>query len=249
MKVVFLDTETTGTDKTTDEIIELAIIQYDTYTKEINKLYHNKFLPSVAITEEALAIHEITLESLKDCIKFTIDAPLIQSLISNKIIGGHNVSFDITILNRQLVESNEKGIPINTDTVDTFLIEKVVNSHKLSETYLRYTKSELTNAHSAYDDTIASIKILENQLAVHNLTIEEALTSKVKSKLGGSNVNWLDYGHCFYLENDEIKFGFGKHKTESVLIYPGYLKWMLANQFGYDTKEICKYILKKIKGD
>lgn len=248
MNVVFIDTETTGIDKSKDRVVEFAMIQVDYETLEpINNI---NFLvnPEMPIPKEASDIHEITDILVASSHNFSHFAPLIQEWLSGDdlVIGGQNVEFDIQILNRQLIESGHKGISVNVKTIDTLLIEKLVNSHRLEAMYKRYTGKELVNAHSATVDIVACIAVLQKQrLLLPSFNCISDLSSVVKEKLGYDEFIWLDHQHCFYLADDNtVKFAFGKHKGQVAKDKPDYLLWILNNQFNPDTKAVAMKLLE-----
>lgn len=90
--LVFLDTETTGLD-TDAQIIEIAIIDG---TGDV--LVDLRLKPSVAIDEQAQAVHGISIEDVNDYPQW----PEVESTIQNALIGKkvviYNADFDIRLL-------------------------------------------------------------------------------------------------------------------------------------------------------
>lgn len=95
MKVI-LDTETTGTGST-DEVIELAIIDTDT----AETLFHGRFRPTVRIDPGAQRVHGIGIDDL-------IDAPtwpdhhdsIVSILTAAERVLIYNADFDVRMINQ-----------------------------------------------------------------------------------------------------------------------------------------------------
>lgn len=237
----YLDTETTGVDTAKDEIIEICLY------KDESTFIHEFICPSIPISKEASDIHGMTNETLTGHVNFSHHAKLIQEFVKDCIIVGHNVRFDIQILNRQLIENGFKGIPVDTETIDTFILEKFLNSHKLDETYQRYYGKKPDVSHSAFHDVLTCKAIFDAQKKHDTLEypkpIEFFLTSNIQKEMGYENKMYLDWAKCFYEKDNVIYFGFGSNKDKPAKDNYGYLKWMINQNFGVDTKAIVSHLL------
>ena len=63
MKLVFVDTETTGLDRQSDDMIELAAIRIDWRTWATESVFYRRFLPTRTVPEEAAKINGYTPET------------------------------------------------------------------------------------------------------------------------------------------------------------------------------------------
>lgn len=93
--VVWIDTETTGLDPAKAEIIELAIVD-----SQRNILFNSRIKPSRIEDAEpkALEVNGYTPEDWGGTKPFSEHAEEILALLKWKIIGGHNPSFDLSML-------------------------------------------------------------------------------------------------------------------------------------------------------
>lgn len=176
MKILYLDTETTGiTYRST--IIQLAgIIEIDGEVKEIIDLYCSPF-PDSEISEEALAITGLSKEKILQfeaapvvCEKFTSILGNYVNKYDKKdkfIVIGHNVKFDLDMLRNWAYRCGEKFIASYIDfksEFDTLAYTKCLKTlgrlpatedNKLT-TLCEAFKIPLENAHNALADIEAT---------------------------------------------------------------------------------------------
>lgn len=89
---VFLDTETTGTDRSS-EIIEFCIINHDGQL-----LFDSLVKPSVSIPFQAMQIHGITNEMVKTAPPWYRIWPEIESMLIGRAVGIYNAEFDLRMI-------------------------------------------------------------------------------------------------------------------------------------------------------
>lgn len=104
MKIVVLDTETTGLDRTEDEPVSIAMIDGDG-----NVIIDTLVKPLLKRSwAEAQQIHGISPEDVKDAPYMVSILPTIRKAIEEAdLVVGYNLEFDIHML-RQLVESSKQ---------------------------------------------------------------------------------------------------------------------------------------------
>lgn len=152
---LFIDTETTGLNNC--RLIELAWAPFN------GNIQVRRFKPPVTITEEALGIHGITEEMLEGCNPFSEDPQYaeIKALFEGSTIIGHNVSFDIGVLERE-------GIHI-THSIDTKRIAKKLyknlKSYSLQALREHLSLDDPGLAHSAGGD-VAVLRALSIRMTV-----------------------------------------------------------------------------------
>jgi DNA polymerase-3 subunit epsilon len=89
-RYVILDTETTGLGKT-DEIVQLAVIDLDG-----NVLFNENIKPTKRkrMSQEAVAIHGLTIKTLSQCPTFAELAEPLERAIGGKTVIAYNALFD-----------------------------------------------------------------------------------------------------------------------------------------------------------
>lgn len=158
--IVVFDTETTGLDIDNDEIIQIAAIKIDGKGDLIDKL--NLYVKSKKSVGDSFYVHGISDDILKEKgIEKDIALNQLLNFIGNSLIVGHNVTFDISILNSELERNNMSSH--NFDYYDTCLISKRFitdqPNYKL-ETLSKNLHLEHESSHDALDDVKATAYLL-----------------------------------------------------------------------------------------
>jgi DNA polymerase-3 subunit epsilon len=91
-KPVFLDTETTGTDKI-DNIVEISIIDHDG-----SILIDTLVKPVGKISPGAMAVHRITDEMVAGAPRWSEVWPKLVAILSGRLIGIYNADFDLRMM-------------------------------------------------------------------------------------------------------------------------------------------------------
>jgi DNA polymerase-3 subunit epsilon len=172
--LICLDCETTGLDTENDEIIEIAIVKF-TLENELASL-DTLIDPKRPIPLESTAIHNISDQMVKD--KPHIEELLdeITTLIGKYPIMGHNVGFDIKMIEAALRRHNHSRSIISNPVIDTLRLARLYGeSPKNSLEVLReHFNIPEEGAHRAMNDVIVNIKVFE-RLAYGFTTTEEML--------------------------------------------------------------------------
>lgn len=119
MREIVLDTETTGMDpETGDRIVEIGCVELMNHipTGRTLQLYIN---PEREVPPEAVAVHGITNEFLKDKPVFSQVYPEFVAFIRGAKLVIHNAEFDMKFINYQLKDVGEAPVPWSevTDTL------------------------------------------------------------------------------------------------------------------------------------
>lgn len=102
MRQIFLDTETTGLSADSgDRIIEIGCVELLNRKLTGNNL-HFYLNPGRDSHEEALKVHGITTEFLKDKPKFSVVADELLAYLQDAEVIIHNAAFDVGFLNKEL---------------------------------------------------------------------------------------------------------------------------------------------------
>ncbi len=250
-RVVAFDLETTGLDVEKDRIIEFCFIILD---DDLNPADTHSSLvnPGMPIPQESVAVHGITDDMVADAPPFSHFARRIQSLIKDKVLVAHNHRFDMGFLNAELQRAGMAGVAVNHPCIDTLTIEHFVNSHRLEDTYTRYSGKSLEGAHRSEADTLATVEVLRGQRRVHGDRLPtdlEGLLHKNIDRLRNPDREpreWLDHGRRFYRDGSGVaRFAFGKHRDAAVADHPDYLDWIIRSDFPPDTKGVAHRLMQE----
>jgi len=98
--IIFFDLETTGTNITTDRIVEISMIKIMPNGEERERSF--RINPEMPIPAEATAVHHITDEDVAKCRTFKeIAKDLAQSFLGCDIAGFNSNKFDIPMLDQE----------------------------------------------------------------------------------------------------------------------------------------------------
>ena len=240
--IVFFDLETTGVDTSKDRIVEISMIKVmpdgskDIKTRRVN--------PEMHIPAEATAIHGITDEDVKDEPTFRQLAKSLAQFIQGCDFGGFNSNrFDLPLL---VEEFQRVGVDVDLKRrkfVDVQNIFHKKEQRTLVAAYKFYCDKDLTDAHSAAADTMATYEVLCAQLdryedLENNIDFLAEYSARDKA---------ADYaGRILYNDEGKEIFGFGKYKGKTVeevfRIEPSYYAWMMNGDFPLYTKKVITEI-------
>jgi len=238
----FFDLETTGTDVSKDRIIEIAIIKVN--IDGSRESFEIRLNPGIPIPIESTLIHGITDEMVANEPKFKDKARNIYNFLKGCDLAGFNSDrFDIPLLVEELLRADLDFDFKNTKTIDVQNIFHKMEARTLSAALKFYCDKELTDAHTAIADANATLDVLLAQLDRYselepNVDFLNHFSTRKKT---------ADFaGFLIYNKDDEICFGFGKHKgkkvNEILKEEPGYFGWILNAEFPRYTKKILTEI-------
>lgn len=164
--IVVFDVESTGTDVTTDEIIQIAAIKIDSKGNIIDT-YERFIKPSKTVGASA-KVHGFTDDYLEEngLLKESILKEF-REYTKGKIVVGHNVQYDINIFTSELNRGNI-GAPLFKGFYDTLDIyrrfypaskEYEIKNYKL-EHLSEVFKTKHKPSHNALDDITATKELL-----------------------------------------------------------------------------------------
>lgn len=239
--VCYLDVETTGVEKK-DRICSVGMIVDD--GKKMDPLY-DLVLPPKKVPPEAMAVHHLTNEMLRECPPFeaTACAKRFEALNSPEtVLVGHNLAFDLEMLAKE-------GVTWQGGMIDTLKCVKHLLGGEIEHFSLQYLRYELRlyreeaalakelgvalHAHHALSDAL-HVMLLHRYLLrmadperLMTLTTEQALVHK------------LTFG----------KYG-GKFIEDVARRDPGYLEWMLRGlpDLDEDLRYSVEYYLNEVRG-
>lgn len=161
-----IDVETTGGKPMNSKITEIAIIITD--GNKIIDEYTTLVNPMKPIDRFVVKLTGISDAMVSKAPLFSELMPKIKEMIQDKIIVAHNVDFDYQMLQREFIEV---GDYLNNQKLCTVKASKKVFKDITSFNLGNICSNlgiELTNAHRAYDDTLATTHLLHKVLEIYN---------------------------------------------------------------------------------
>lgn len=254
--ICFFDLETTGTNVSTDRIVEIAITKISPDGTEEEKT--RKINPTIPIPIESSLIHGIYDEDVKDAPTFKAVAKSMYDFMKDCDLGGFNSNrFDVPLL---LEEFYRVGLEFDISKINLVDVQNIfhqMEQRTLVAAYKFYCNKDLTNAHSAAADTTATYEVMKAMLDKYKDTeftnkkgeVSKPVQNDMKAlgEFSKRNNNVDLIGRFVYNDDNVAVFNFGKHTgkpVEQVLSEePSYYAWMMKGDFPTHTKKV----LEKIK--
>ena len=222
--LIFIDTETTGTNKE-DKIIQVAYRTTDGV--DVNEF----FKPNIPIKIGAMAVHHITEKMIEDKPIFKNSdtyKDLKNRFDKGEIFVAHNAKFDIGMFEKE-------GLKVGS-FIDTLKITRSLDPESKIESYaMQYLRYLLgieieAQAHDAWGDILVLEKLfyrlLKKIMTSDNISQDEAINKMVEISLKPSLIRVIN---------------FGKYKGEKLETIakndPGYLKWLLGEKMKSEEDE------------
>ncbi|MBK7523657.1 MAG: 3'-5' exonuclease [Saprospiraceae bacterium] len=258
--LVFFDVEATGLNVLKDRILQIALIKY---TKKLGEPVEKMYLinPGVPISDEAIAVHGITPEMLKNKPLFSQVGKEILDFIGDADLAGYNSDrFDIPML---MEEFHRVGLHFSIEKRRLIDVQKIfykMEPRTLKAAYKYYCKSDLMDAHDAMNDVKATIAVLKGQLSMYEDTDYtdadgNVVAKPVKNDMSAladftNNEAILDVTQRLkYNTKGEVVFNFGKYIGQPVkevfIIERNYYNWIMEKDFSAQVKQIVEKIYKE----
>lgn len=231
--LLYLDLETTGLEEA-DRICALGLILKDA---DSTAVYEGYVKSDRKIRPEAMAVHHITNEMIKDAQAFS-EAEIVRLLhkynSEESILIAHNINFELSMLAKEGLFW--KGGVIDTLKCTRHLVEEI---DRFSLQFLRY---ELR----LYRDEKKQADVLGLELQAHS-----ALSDAFHVQLLHTYLNDMeDDESLIALSMEPVlikKFAFGKYKDHYIeevsLTDKGYLQWLIAQNVDEDLEYSIKHYL------
>lgn len=243
--LAFIDLETTGINLATDRIVEIAIVKI---MPDGSRLVKRKLInPEMPIPPQSTEVHGITNEMVKDAPTFRQAANEIKQFLDNCDISGYNSNkFDIPLLVEEFLRVEQDFKIDGRRLLDVQKIFHIMEPRTLSAAVKFYCEKDLTDAHSAEADAMATWEVLDAQLARYPQLGNNLET--IFKVIGEEEV--VDFARRMVVMDGKIVFNFGKHKgkeVEKVLIHErSYYDWMMQGDFPMHTKKKLTELFHKV---
>ena len=241
--LVFFDLETTGTNISSDRIVEICYLKvYPNGNEEAKTLRIN---PEMHIPEASTAIHGIHDEDVADCPTFKEVAKDIAKDLEGADIAGFNSNrFDVPVLVADVLRAGIDVALTRRKFVDVQVIYHKLEQRTLSAAYKFYCGKNLEDAHTAEADTRATYEVLKAQLDKYPDVLANDVSFLSEYSSYSKNVDFA--GRIVYDDQNVEVFNFGKYKGQPVAEIlrrdPGYYGWILNGDFTLNTKNVLTKI-------
>jgi DNA polymerase-3 subunit epsilon len=242
------DTETTGTDTSRDQIIEICIqIGFRDEAKIITK----RIKPTIPISKEAQAVHGISMEDLKDSPSFKQVGDSLRGYFDQaEVIIGYNVIFDLQIMQAELLRNKLSPISLKGKLIiDPLQIWRKMKPRSLSHAVKEFCGRDHSTAHSAEGDVVATADVYQAMIKSFNLEntpIKELAAMSLPQ-------DWIGISNHITWRKQTPVFNFGKGRGQPVWNYlrseSGYFDWMRRQNFPAHVIEICDMAIQNNEAD
>lgn len=243
--LVFFDLETTGTNILRDRIVEISTVKlfpdghYEEKCRRLN--------PEIPIPEAATAVHHISDADVAGEPTFRQVARSLLDFFDDCDIAGFNSNkFDVPLLIEEFARVGLNFEISGRHFIDVQNIFHKMEPRTLVAAYKYYCGKDLTAAHSASADTMATMEVLLSQLDKYG-ELKNDVASLSEFSSGGKNLDLA--GRIVLDDNDVPVFNFGKHKgksVESVLKKePSFYSWIMQGEFPKNTKDVLTQLRYK----
>lgn len=240
--LVFFDLEATGLDPAKDRIVELSYYKLFPNGSSESKTY--RINPECPIPQEAIQIHGITDEDVRDCPVFKQIAKEVVNVLRGCDLAGYNSNhFDIPLLAEELLRAGTDFDLRKCQSVDAFVIFQKNEPRNLTAAYKFYCGKDLTDAHSAQGDTQATAEVLLAQLERYP-EVPNTVEALAQYTTQRRNVDFA--GRVVYNDKGQEVFNFGKYKGQVVSEVfqkdTGYFGWLMGADFPETTKQVFRQL-------
>ena len=163
---IIFDTETTGTKADKDYVVEFSAIRCEIRNGAVKELESLDIFikPPFPVPQGAIDVHHITNEFLADKPSETEVFPIIKDFFGpNPIVMGHNVDFDIDMMNAMYLRQNQVFAPqVALDTLEMardLLTAEEVSDYKLETLVTYFGLNTGITFHSSIDDVRATLRL------------------------------------------------------------------------------------------
>jgi DNA polymerase-3 subunit epsilon len=255
--VIVFDCETTGTDRTRDQIIELCIQRGIALTDEDAQATEHKtwrIRPEVPIHPGAQAVHGIKAEELVGCPTFALLADEIAAAFAAAdVIVGYNITFDIDMLQaeyarigRPLLDFSSKKI------VDALRLWQQCEPRSLQHAHQRFVGNAFEAAHTATADVAATGRVLAGMLRAFELDGQDwdQIAIKADPLASLARTAWVGASRHLCWDGDIVIVNFGKYANLPVHELAAgpdrsFLKWVLERDFPPHVMDVCRAALER----
>ena len=258
--IVFFDIESTGLNVIRDRIVQIALIKYfqnGNPPAEMELLIN----PGIPISKEAMSVHGITPDMLRNKPVFAQVAKQIFDFIGDADLSGYNSDrFDVPML---MEEFARVGMELEMEKRRTIDVQKIfykMEPRTLKAAYKLYCGEEIKDAHNALADVRATAAVLKGQIKTYegvDYVDGDGFVTKapIKNDIGAIHEFTSDFSVIDATQRlkrnkqGEIIFNFGKYINQSVIEVlqrdHNYYQWIMKKDFSSQVKQIVRDLMKQ----
>ena len=234
------DIESTGVVPLRDRIVEIAVMKI--MPDGTSRTTVRRLNPGMPIPPGATAVHGITDADVADCPRFEDIAEKLLHYLADCDLAGYNISgFDVPMLENEFKRAGLDLEVSKRKVVDAYAIFCKLYPRTLTAAYKFFCGKDLTDAHGAAADTAATWEVLLGELEKHPELPRELDALADYSDM--SDPDAVDKSRRFKWSGDEVIVNFGKYAgrplREIAENEPGFLRWIIKNDFPDDVREIA----------
>ena len=242
--LAIFDIEATGISTRADRIIELAVVRLDPDGSEHARTWLVN--PTIPIPVESTAVHGITDADVRNCPTFAEVAEEIRRFLGDGDLGGFNIlRFDVPMLCEEFLRA---GVAFEADSRRVLDAQRIFHQREprdLTAALAYYCGQTHSDAHGAEADTRATLEVIRGQFRRYGDL--PAMMEELDLAFNPRDPFNADRSGRFRWVYGEITVYFGKKKgtklRELAQSDPGFLKWILKNDFPLDTRRIAENAL------
>jgi len=246
--LVVFDLETTGTDRLSDRIVEIAAIRISPSGE--TDLFERRVNPGTRIPREATEIHGIRDEDVADAPTWKALAPEVAAFFAGADLAGYNIrAFDLPLLAKEF-DRAKVAFPLEgRRVIDAQVIFFKKEPRDLSAAVRLFAGREHAGAHSALADAVASAEVLAGELRRYR-DLPRSIDALHAFAAPSSEGRFVDPDKRFAWRDGQAVLNFGEHRgkplSEVALRAPAYLEWMLRSDFPEEAKRIVRDALSGV---
>lgn len=257
--IVFFDIESTGLNVIRDRIVQIALIKYTKNGDDPEEL-EMMINPGIPISKEAMAVHGITPDRLRNKPTFQQVAKQLYDFIGDADLAGYNSDrFDLPML---MEEFSRVGMELSMDNRRSIDVQKIyykMEPRTLKAAYKNFCGATLEGAHDALADVRATAEVLKGQiLKYEGVDYEDGDGFVTKAPIKNNMDALHQFTNDFTVvdatqrlkrnKDGEIVFNFGKYINQSVIEIlskdHNYYQWIMNKDFSSQVKQIIKTLMK-----
>lgn len=244
--IIVFDLETTGRKVSEARILSIGAVKVD-YAFRIIDQFEALVNPCQPIAEDILQLTGLNADDISAASPFLAVAHELAAFMAGCDLAGYNITrFDLPILSEEFARLGMYFPDPSTRVIDAQVIFHTFAPRTLAAALKHYVGREHDNPHDAMADTLATLEVLQAQLATHSgAVLPRQIEGLHEFSLRGKGL--ADWSRMLYLDEEgKLRYNFGKFRDRRVLddfFTESYALYMLRNDFPEGTKNYLREFL------